>query len=48
MTEQEFMDFITDKLEANFPKGQCKERGQALVLIAEIKIELTKRGLISA
>jgi hypothetical protein len=48
MTEQEFLDFVSDKLEANFPKGKCKERGQAIVLIAEIKIELAKKGLLSA
>ena len=46
MTEQEFMDFVTDKLEDNFPKGKCQERGHAIVLIAEIKLELTKKGLL--
>jgi hypothetical protein len=47
MTEQAFMDFVTDRLEANFPKGKCQERGKALVLIAEIKLELVRNGIIA-
>lgn len=35
-----WVDFITDKVEENFPKGKCKERGHALVLVAEITNEL--------
>lgn len=30
-------------LEHCFPKGQCRERGQALVMLAYIELAITKR-----
>lgn len=32
----EIVSAMSDLLDKNFPKHQCKERGQALVLVAEI------------
>ena len=32
-----YWPFIVELLEKYFPKGQCKERGRALVLISEIE-----------
>lgn len=46
MTEDEWTNLLVDLVEKNFPKGKCKERGNANVLVAEISIELKKRGLI--
>jgi hypothetical protein len=34
MTEKQFFDQLAEKLEELFPKGECKERSQALVLNA--------------
>ena len=30
--KKEFFNMLAEKLEEQFPKGECKERGQALVL----------------
>ena len=37
-----FWPKIVELLEEYFPKGKCKERGQALVLMAEIEKMLQK------
>ena len=34
---------IVDKLDCLFPKGECKERGKALVLVPEILLILDYR-----
>lgn len=47
MTHDEWMDLIGNLVEENFPKGECKERGHALVLVAELTFELKKHGLIT-
>lgn len=36
--EQEFFNRLAEKLEELFPKGECKERGPALVLNAEANV----------
>ena len=46
MTRKDWLDLISDLVEKNFPKGECKERGHALVLVAEITVELKNRGLL--
>ena len=33
-------DHVTDQLEKEFPKGQCKERGHAIVLLIVAKMAL--------
>jgi len=34
MKNRAVFDVLSDKLEELFPKGKCKERGQAMVLLA--------------
>lgn len=46
MKHEEWMDLITDLVDENFPKGECAERGNALVLVAELTIKLQDLGLI--
>ena len=43
MKENNFMEEIEEELERQFPKGECKERGNALVLFAMFSIGLKKR-----
>ena len=48
MNEFKFLEEIEDCLDEQFPKGKCKERGNALVLNAMVNIkfkELIKRRL---
>lgn len=33
-------NIVPDLVEKHFPKGECKERGQAIVLVALIYVEL--------
>jgi len=47
MKRQEFSDHVTDLVDEHFPKGECRERGAAIVLIALITIFLTDKGLIN-
>lgn len=37
---QEIINRLTDVLEEQFPKHKCKERGNAMVLLAEFNLEL--------
>lgn len=46
MTHDEWMVLIGNLVDENFPKGECKERGHALVLVAELTIKLQDLGLI--
>ena len=39
LTEQEIKDIGIDLVEENFPKGECKERGKAIVLYARLLIK---------
>ena len=39
-----FVSIATELLDKHFPKGKCKERGQALVLIALLRVELSNFG----
>ena len=32
-------EIFIDALDKNFPKGECKERGNALVLVAQVLID---------
>lgn len=44
MDMEEFKEvIIPDLVEKSFPKGQCTERGAAIVLVAEIYIYLAER-----
>ena len=36
--DEQFFDLLADQLEELFPKGKCKERGQALVLNAKANL----------
>jgi len=42
--DQALMNLYTELVDENFPKHQCKERGQAIVLVAELNCNL--RALI--
>lgn len=44
MTRNEFLEIAADLLEKTFPKGQCQERGSALVLIVTLLFALQKKG----
>lgn len=46
MTHEEWMDIIGNLVEENFPKGECSERGHALVLLAELTVVLQDKGLV--
>ena len=48
MTHDEWMVLIGHLVEENFPKGECKERGHALVLVAELTLKLKELGLVSS
>lgn len=37
----EYWDTMVDILDRQFPKGHCKERGRALVMLAYIEMMLT-------
>lgn len=41
-----YWDRLVDLLDKHFPKGKSKERGNALVLLAEIEIILRKDVMI--
>ena len=40
--EDELFDKLLDILDEHFPKGKCKERGQAMVFLALSMIEIRK------
>lgn len=48
MKHEEWMDLIGNLVEENFPKGECRERGNALVLVAELTLKLKELGLVSS
>ena len=48
MKHEEWMDLITNLVDENFPKGECKERGHALVLVAELTLKLKELGVVSS
>ena len=39
---EELRDIGTDLIDEHFPKGECKERGQAIVLYAMLLIRFEK------
>lgn len=36
-----YWDTLVDILEGQFPKGECEERGRAIVMLAHIEMMLT-------
>ena len=48
MTHDAWMELIGNLVEENFPKGECKERGHALVLVAELTLKLKDLGVVSS
>ena len=44
--KDKFTDICAALLEKTFPKGECKERGQALVLVGLLAVALQKFGMI--
>ena len=46
MTKDEFVELASDLIEDHFPKGQCKERGQAMVLVAMVAKRLLDKGIL--
>ena len=47
MTRNEWVDMIAHLLNETFPKGQCAERGQAIVMLAKLTFSLELSGMIS-
>jgi len=43
LSREELQDIFTDLVDKNFPKGECKERGAAIVLIAQAIIALSNK-----
>lgn len=41
-TNKEFFDELAEKMDELFPKGECQERGSALVLLAEASMLFNK------
>jgi hypothetical protein len=44
--KDDFMSAVSDMLEENFPKGVAEERGEAMVLVADILRFLIKEGVV--
>jgi len=42
MTKSKYWEAMCEILDEEFPKGLCRERGKALVLIAKLEILLEK------
>jgi len=38
--DKKLLEIFDDLLDRHFPKGKCKERGEALVLVAEAMLTL--------
>lgn len=47
MGHEDWMNLVGDLVEENFPKGECSERGNALVLVAELTVKLQDLGIVS-
>lgn len=41
MKRSKYWDTMVDIIDGTFPKGKCKERGRALVMLAYIELMLT-------
>lgn len=48
LTSEELWNNLTDILEEQFPKGKCKERGNALVLLSYIKMAFDTKDKLHA
>lgn len=46
ISKDDFIEEGADLIDKHFPKGESSERGQAMVLLAEIAQLLMKKGLI--
>lgn len=48
MTLESYTSICTDLADKHFPKGECNERGQLLVFIAELwlKLEFESNGKV--
>lgn len=46
ITKDKYMNKVSDLVEDHFPKGQCKERGEVMVLVAMILKFLMDEGLV--
>lgn len=47
MTKDQFMTLAVFAIDKHFPKGTAKERGEAMVLIADLMRGLMDAGLIT-
>jgi len=45
LDEDKMKDILPDLVEKHFPKGECQERGQAIVLGAELLIAISQLSL---
>lgn len=43
LPDEEWKTMGIDLLDEFFPKGQCKERGQAIVMFAKLMLDITKK-----
>lgn len=46
LSKDEYVERVSDLVEKHFPKGKCKERGQAMVLTSEILVYLMEEDVI--
>ena len=42
-TKEELKDLMPSLIEKHFPKGKCKERGSAIVLLTEYMLAINKK-----
>lgn len=47
LSKDEYIEKVADLVDRHFPKGECKERGEAMVLISDILLYLMEEGAIA-
>lgn len=46
MKQNEFLAIASVLVQKHFPKGKSKERGEAMVLVADLVLELMEHGIV--
>lgn len=46
LSDLDFMDMVGELVDEHFPKGESKERGNAIVLVAELRRKLIEKGVM--
>jgi hypothetical protein len=47
MNKDTYVDISSDLVDEYFPKGKCKERGEAMVLVAMLLHKLQEAGVVN-